>query len=470
MRCLICNKDIDGDFERCPECGSLLEQQSAFTSVLPVISEEDERKKFLEAIDAMEDDEVDLDDLPSLNNLVTDLKDDSDKKIGGVPFDTSEITKITDLDKTIEIEPIDTNLSDNEAEYDYNGVEVKDEYEVTNPFLDDMDKTIQFKPNVTSEDDLSLTGLINKQIEDMNNGDEIKPYVADEPVSDIDLTSDPEEVQEEYVFDSDDSIKQRKRTLITAFVIMIVIICGCFTALYIMDNKKSNENVVYNSSNTESFLNNFINSNNDKELKKLLMDIRNNREELEKTQKEMYKLIEDKLEELNTNEYSSIVSFNNDSNKYKELLSDIYAITETNGEGTIRLLNNGDYQKLIDKLDTSCNNAKPYFEALDLLNEKSYNEAYVLFSKIEEDNNYYSKAQSYLSIVVDDVLILIKNDVIKIESGIEKLSDDDKLIRYSQIEDVIIAYSSLYEALDLNNNEDYTNLLNTYKEKVNSLS
>ena len=64
-----------------------------------------------------------------------------------------------------------------------------------------------------------------------------------------------------------------------------------------MDNKKSNENVVYNSSNTESFLNNFINSNNDKELKKLLMDIRNNREELEKTQKEMYKLIEDKLEE-----------------------------------------------------------------------------------------------------------------------------------------------------------------------------
>lgn len=470
MRCLICNKDIDGDFERCPECGSLLEQQSAFTSVLPVISEEDERKKFLEAIDAMEDDEVDLDDLPSLNNLVTDLKDDSDKKIGGVPFDTSEITKITDLDKTIEIEPIDTNLSDNEAEYDYNGVEVKDEYEVTNPFLDDMDKTVQFKPTVTSEDDLSLTGLINKQIEDMNNGNEIKPYVADEPVSDIDLTSDPEEVQEEYVFDSDDSIKQRKRTLITAFVIMIVIICGCFTALYIMDNKKSNENVVYNSSNTESFFNNFINSNNDKELKKLLMDIRNNREELEKTQKEMYKLIEDKLEELNTNEYSSIVSFNNDSNKYKELLSDIYAITETNGEGTIRLLNNGDYQKLIDKLDTSCNNAKPYFEALDLLNEKSYNEAYVLFSKIEEDNNYYYKAQSYLSIVVDDVLILIKNDVIKIESGIEELSDDDKLIRYSQIEDVIIAYSSLYEALDLNNNEDYTNLLNTYKEKVNSLS
>ena len=42
----------------------------------------------------------------------------------------------------------------------------------------------------------------------------------------------------------DDSIKQRKRTLITAFVIMIVIICGCFTALYIMDNKKSNENVI----------------------------------------------------------------------------------------------------------------------------------------------------------------------------------------------------------------------------------
>ena len=106
MRCLICNKDIDGDFERCPECGSLLEQQSAFTSVLPVISEEDERKKFLEAIDAMEDDEVDLDDLPSLNNLVTDLKDDSDKKIGGVPFDTSEITKITDLDKTIEIDSL----------------------------------------------------------------------------------------------------------------------------------------------------------------------------------------------------------------------------------------------------------------------------------------------------------------------------------------------------------------------------
>ena len=114
-------------------------------------------------------------------------------------------------------------------------------------------------------------------------------------------------------------------------------------------------------------------------------------------------------------------------------------------------------------------------EALDgiedrALNEKSYNEAYVLFSKIEEDNNYYYKAQSYLSIVVDDVLILIKNDVINIESGIEELSDDDKLIRYSQIEDVIIAYSSLYEALDLNNNEDYTNLLNTYKEKVNSLS
>lgn len=433
MRCLNCNQVTEGEHLYCPICGVKMTKDE---ENIPIIVEEDKRKEFIDAINnAASVDEIDNDDLPE-------LKDESSEEIN--EENKNEIKEIDDIS---------------------------------------LEKTRIFN---MQDDDLSLTGLIDKQINDINNEEDLdktriypvtdkivnenhEDKENDEPVGELDSYSSDENDNDE--FNSNESVTKRKKTLIIALIFTILIIIGGFTALYFFENNSQQEaRTKLNSSNVEKIFNNYINSNDDKELKELLTDIRDNNEELIKTQKNMNSLLNNYIKKIEDTEYSSINLLTEDINKGKKLLSDIYDITETNNIGTIRLVSNNDFKDLNSYLETVLNNAKPYYEALSYYKDKSYNEAYVMFDKVTNDNNYYDKANSYKRTIVEDVLKSIKNDIIKMDVDIDSLNDDDKLIKYSQIEDVIIAYDNLYPDLKLDNNNEYNTLLNKYRDLVKGLS
>ena len=436
MRCLNCNQVVEGKFDYCPICGCKYDDNpQEYTGNYPIIQEEDERKKLLEIIKNSHEENIELDDLP-------DLKTEDE----------------------IEINSFDNNLTDNNEDSDYNGVTLSDEYDNDEfdekQYEEEIEKTRTINPFLDQTDDLSLTNEIKKQMNDFSFENQHSSLEKIEKDNNNIIVEDEE-------FNSKKSVNERKNTLIVAFVCMLVIIGVCCVALYKLENDKNeDEKIQYSVNDVEKIYNEFINSNNSEELKKILKENKNINSSMENIQKEIDRLMNKSVDKLIENEYSSLNSFNNDYNKYKNAFSTIYSITEDN-QGTVRLITSDSYKIINDRLNDLDNDAKGYFEALNYYNEKSYNEAYYVFNKVDSDSKFYDKSKKYLEEIVDSVIILIKTDITKMESGIEELDDDGKLIRYSQIEDVIIAYDGLYDNLKLSSNEEYNSLLASYKDKVN---
>ena len=167
-------------------------------------------------------------------------------------------------------------------------------------------------------------------------------------------------------------------------------------------------------------------------------------------------------EEANTlDEYDKI------TDRYKELLNGLhtYAVAKTD-ENYITALTDYDYEELKVQIDDIYSDCIVFFEALAYYNEKDYDRAYYMFDVIDDSNSYYERAQSYKKRIINNVVDLLNKDVDKITAGIDGLSDEDKLQRYVNVEEVIISYNSIYNNLNLSSNDDYQSLLNLYTSKV----
>ena len=64
----------------------------------------------------------------------------------------------------------------------------------------------------------------------------------------------------------------------------------------------------------------------------------------------------------------------------------------------------------------------------------------------------------------------MKKDIVKISKDLDSMSDDGKLNKYIQIEELILKYDNIYTNLNLKSNKDYNSLLNEYRDKIEDLS
>ena len=159
--------------------------------------------------------------------------------------------------------------------------------------------------------------------------------------------------------------------------------------------------------------------------------------------------------------------FEKETNNYKKKIEVLY---DNAVYDEIRLLSLKDYNSYLNKIDKNYDESKAYVDAVDYYNDKSYNEAYSMFSKIDDEDKYYEKAQDFKNKIVSAIMKDITTDVNKISYKIDEKSDEEKLVVYSQIEDVLLKYDDLYYSIKLTNNTEYSELLKSYKDKVKEYS
>ena len=130
------------------------------------------------------------------------------------------------------------------------------------------------------------------------------------------------------------------------------------------------------------------------------------------------------------------------------------------------ILTEKDYEELMIQFNDIYNDSAIFYDALELYKAKDYNKAYYMFNRVEESNSYYEKSVTYLSIIVEDIIEMINKDISKLEKNIDTLEDSEKLKVYTSIEQIIISYNNLYVSVELNEKNDYQELLSLYTSKV----
>ena len=59
-----------------------------------------------------------------------------------------------------------------------------------------------------------------------------------------------------------------------------------------------------------------------------------------------------------------------------------------------------------------------------------------------------------------------KNDLNNLEKNMDTLSVEEKLEKYTQMEEIILEYNNIYINVELNEKDDYQELLSKYTTKV----
>lgn len=407
----------------------------------------------------------------------------------GMNIDKSEVveldSKLDDMDlelpilkneeEIVEIDDIDYNLSDNDFEVELNESDDKDfddNIEIDEPVVDDnvsLEKTrsISIVEDSQELNELSLIDDINKQIESVNEeAEEVNNYSKGiEIVEEKNTTEDEEETEE--VLSTDTSLKKRKKILILTGIFSLILVLIIFISLYIYsktDKKTIGDNYVEEMAKA---LDSYYNGGDIDDVIYVLEDVKKDPDKIKKVQAKTRTICDSWVLLYFDEKVTNRSEFDEISVKYKDLLNGLhsYAIVKNNNI-RIKALTDTDYDELLKQVDDIYSDSTIFFDALAYYNKKDYNRAYYDFDKIEEDNKYYEKAISYKSTIISNILDLMKNDIKKIEAGLDDLTDNEKLQKYAHIESIIFEYNNVYVSVNLSDDKTYQELLSTYTSKV----
>lgn len=335
------------------------------------------------------------------------------------------------LSKTMEVKPSKSKI--------------RDDSEVS------LDKTIA----IGIENSDTLIDQINKQIDEMNEEVTIKENkTINDEADNINL-------------DSLDSFKKRRKVLIITAIISVIlvsiIICLIVFTKDISDKSKIEETF-------DQRLNNAITTYyKDKEIDDLIYlmeDVKKDSSKIEIIQIETSKECNNWLLNYVAEDSKSKKEFEDITYEYRELIDGLYRYALVKNEDAyIRALTEEDYDAIIIYFEDIYSQGLDFYDGLDLYNEKDYNRAYYMFSKIEEENTYYEKSLTYVDKIFENIIELLRNDILKIEKDINNLSDEEKLDLYITIEETILEYNNVY-TFELSDYEEYQNILNDYTSKV----
>lgn len=349
------------------------------------------------------------------------------------------IEKMEDqLSKTIELKPTKRKKRDNK--------------EVN------LDKTIAINLDVLNENSLSLMDEINKQIDSMN-----------EETKDRDKLNfnDTSQVTEEELA-SLESFKKRRKVLVITSIASLTLIGIMILLLVITGNIESNpkhSELDYNQVLRNS-LNTYYETSEIDDLIYVMEDVKDDEEKLLELQSTVKNTCYGWVIRYKEEDATSTEDFENITYKYKELIEGLYRYALVkNDDQYIRALTEIDHDEIMLQFDTIYTDSLVFYEGLDLYNEKDYNRAYYMFTKIEEDNTYYDKSITYVNKIYESILEILNKDIAKIASDIDTLSDEEKLNTYIMIEETILEYNNVYN-VNLSEYSEYQEILSEYTSKV----
>ena len=296
------------------------------------------------------------------------------------------------------------------------------------------------------KEDLSLTGLISNQIEEFN---EEKKEEEKKTTKSINKKKINKKIK-----------KSKKRLLISSVILLVIILFIIGIFIYRNANKEKYDYI----SELSLILEDYDNVQDKTEIYDILAYVVNDDEKIENVHNNTYRIVKQWVDLYKNNEYSGIEEV---EKKTKELKDNIKYLMDIDYEG-IKLLDYNDYDEFIDMIDEYYDECKVFYEGLSYYNKKYFNEAYMIMGNIQEDNYFYNKSREYQEKIVSDVIILLKNDVDNIVSNIndDDYTDKELLDVYSEIENMIIVYSNVYESIGLASEDEYQELLSEYNAKV----
>ena len=416
MKCPKCDTEIFNNLNKCPNCGASLSFDDDFNIDLPLMKKE-------EATEDVYNDSSIFDDETETKEYTMDFTQDHEN--------TKAAVATNDIDSVLD-------------DYDDKMAEIDKEIEKVQS-TDEIEDTFSFHPEELDPE-----------------GDDKE--VSSPTVNDI-LEYEPE--LPEVSVSNDETTKTKKNYLLICGAIALIILALTILGLNIL-RKNNSSNYDYKSELSKS-LDRYYNTNGEAydSLTKVLEHVYKEQNKLDSVREETNHRVESWIKEYINVDAPTAAEFSNTTTKYKTLVDNLYNKVEVN---KIKILEEDKYKEYSEKIETISQDSKIYYRALDAFNKEDYNEAYLQFSKIEEKNNYYEKATSYKSKIINTVISFIKKDINRLEGQVEEKSDAEKLVVYKQIVDIVQKYDKTYKNLGLSNNETYNEYLTTYRNKVSELS
>ena len=424
MKCLECGTEIEKGISKCPNCGKTINDDLDFE--LPVLKTEVKEKE--------------------LSNTV-ELNPDLEKTRSIFEMDkTKDLNLLDDINKVIE----ENNEEALEKEEDETTPEVEEKEE---------DTSLEEKSSEEEEAEEEGSVISLKKIKVNENDDKETVKKDDELV----------ETPSSDVFVTTESVKKRTHVLVIMSICFCIVILGMLVSLYFVREKEPSKSTSY-IVNLEDALNEYFNKDNIDNIVFVLEDVKKDDNKVKDVQR-ITRITCDSWMVMYVNENPDTVEdYERITDKYRGMINGLHddAVVKYNDE-YVRALGDNDYEELIKQVNNIYSDGSGFYDAISMYNNKDYNKAYYLFSKVNPENSYYERAQKFLDTIVDNVLDILKTDIRKIEIGIDDLSEDEKLSRYIQIEEIIIAYKNTYMTLELDKNSKYLEILNEYRNKVGSL-
>lgn len=323
--------------------------------------------------------------------------------------------------------------------------------EVNHKMLED--KTIAI---MEVNEDLSLTGLINNQIEEFNEDN--NKDIVNKDKKDNKKKKKISKKKKDTKFGTKKDIKKRKKILLSMSIVMLLIILSIVGIVFYFSRNKDTYDYVYE---LNIILNDYDNIEENTEIYDVLAYVVNDKDKIDIVKNNTYVAIEEWIKDYKDKEYYSSEDIENNTNILKDKIEYIRNVEYED----IELITNKEYDNFIEEIDNYYNDSKVYYDGISYYNKKYYNEAYAIFSNVE--GSFESKAKLYQDKIVNNVLELLVNDINNIKGNIvDSSTDQDKLDYYMQIENVILVYDSVYSNLLLKDNKDYQTYLSEYNALV----
>lgn len=310
------------------------------------------------------------------------------------------------------------------------------------------DKTIAIQE---INEDLSLTGLINNQIEEFNEEEKEVKKVTKKKTTKRKSTK-------EGKFGSKKDIKLRKKILSIGLGISMLVIFSMLCIVIYFRSTNDKYDYVYE---LNLIMDDYDNIKDNTSLYDVLAYVSKDNDKKEIVHTNIYDSINDWIANYKKKEYYSVEDFDENTETLKDNIKYIFDIDYKK----IKLLDYEEYEDFIKEINSYYNDGKVFYEAVGYYNKNYYNQAYAMFDAVDEENQFNKKAIKYKDKIINDVLMLLNNDIEKLENDIKDDSTDkEKIEVYLEIENIIIVYDDIYSNLNLVDNDDYQSILNKYKE------
>lgn len=410
------------------------------------------------------------------DNLIKDKKDSQDDTIVLLKKQIDDIQQLLIEDENSNRSKEDKVL--NKVDNILEGTSKKDDLTDTKEYDLNLEKTISITSIEDTKEYFGLLDDINKQIDDINenastNDREVKKIekeiadseliVSNEIEKDINKEkSNIDEVQEK----NEEVIVQRKTVFVMTGIAILILLFSVLLILFFASSDNEQAKVEYVDKMNVAMQTYYDTSDID-DIIYILEEAKNDEKVLLDLQVKVRTVCNSWVLLYLNEEVENKEKFEEATTKYRELIEGLYryAIVKTD-DNLIRALTEKDYDELMVQFNNIYNDSAIFYEALELYNAKDYNKAYYMFSRVEDSNSYYEKSVTYLSIIEEDIINMIKKDISKLEKNIDTLEDSEKLKIYTSIEQIIISYNNLYVSVSLNEKNSYQELLSLYTSKV----